>query len=217
MIDESEMPVIKYSNVAAVLLSGGLSRRMGGGHKPLLPLAGKPILQHIIDCIGPQLGPMVINANGSIDLFSQFDLPITGDSFDGFVGPLAGILAGMDWVAENAPECRYMVSISGDSPFLPHNLVEKLISPLLDGVGQLSVASSLGRTQPVIGAWDILLREDLRKAIGQEDIRKVDRWTSRFNVIEVSFSATPYDPFFNTNRPEDLESAERIYKDYYKS
>ncbi|WP_420549961.1 molybdenum cofactor guanylyltransferase MobA [Curvivirga sp.] len=197
--------------IVAVVLAGGLARRMNGEIKPLKELAGKPILSHIIDRITSQVDQVVINVNQNEDLFVRYGLPITKDSIDGFVGPLGGILAGMDWVARNVPETRYMISVPGDGPFLPLDLVEGLLLPLRENKAQLSVAVSNGRTQPVVGAWDISLREDLRTALLEEKLYKVDRWTSRYRIDEVDFSQPDYDPFYNTNKIEDLAEAETLF------
>ncbi len=199
-------------NITAVILAGGLARRMGGGDKPLKLLAGQPILSHIIDRIKPQATNLIINANSDPKVFENFKFPIVADSIKGFAGPLAGILAGMDWIAENQPNCRYMISIPGDGPFFPRDLVSKLMSPIIAGEADLTVAVSGDRTQPVVGAWDVQLRDDLRKAIQEENIHKVDKWTSRYRIIEVPFSSSPIDPFFNTNKLEDMEEAERLFR-----
>lgn len=202
----SDKPVI------AVILAGGLARRMNGEVKPLKELAGKPILSHIIDRISPQVDQVVLNVNQNEELFAGYDLPIAADSVEGFVGPLGGVLAGMDWVAANVAECSHMISIPGDGPFLPLNLVEELLAPIEAKNAQLTVAVSQERTQPVIGAWDVSLRDDLRKALIEEELYKVDRWTSRYQISQVDFTRSDYDPFYNTNKVEDLVEAEEIAK-----
>ncbi|MTI09024.1 molybdenum cofactor guanylyltransferase MobA [Curvivirga aplysinae] len=198
------------SPIVAVVLAGGLARRMNGEIKPLKELAGKSILSHIIDRITPQVDQIVINLNQNEDLFRKYGYPITKDSIDGFVGPLGGVLAGMDWIAENFPEAEYMISVPGDGPFLPLDLVERLLLPIRENDKQLSVAVSNGRTQPVVGAWDISLRENLREALLEEKLYKVDRWTSRYRIGEVDFSQPDYDPFYNTNKIEDIAEAEKL-------
>lgn len=205
------------TDIAAVILAGGLARRMGGGDKPLMMLSGRPILSHIIDRIAPQTNKLIINTNSSEAFFEEFNLPIVADSIDGFAGPLAGILAGMDWVASNMPKCRFMISVPGDGPFIPTDLVEKLMKPILDGRATLSVASSGGRTQPVVGLWDVTLRDELRSAIVEEDIHKVDLWTGRYEISEVDFPIENYDPFFNANRPDDMSKAEDIFNSFIEN
>jgi molybdenum cofactor guanylyltransferase len=111
-----------------LLLAGGLSRRMSGGDKSLRLLAGRPLLQHVVDRLRPQVDGLVLNAHGDPDRFAGFDLPVVADSIPDFAGPLAGVLAGLDWAAENRPDCSFIVSVATDAPFLPEDLVNRLVS-----------------------------------------------------------------------------------------
>jgi len=196
--------------VAGVLLAGGLSRRMGGGDKCLRPLAGKPILAHVIERVAPQVQALVLNANGDRSRFREFGLPVVPDAIDGFAGPLAGVLTGMDWVRANRPDISWLVSIPTDAPFLPHDLVVRLRDAVGRDNGDMACARSGGRAHPVAGLWPVRLAEDLRSAMTKEEIRKVDIWTGRYRLIEVEFATDPVDPFFNANRPADLDMAERF-------
>ena len=203
-------PIGDVSRIAGVILAGGLSRRMGGGDKGLRLLAGRPILDHVIDRARPQVGPLVLNANGDAGRFAAYGLPVVADGVDGFAGPLAGVLAGLDWAAAHAPGCTHLASFACDAPFLPEDLVDRLVTALDDQDADLACAQSGGRAHPVFGLWPLSLREDLRRAMVEEGIRKVDIWTARHRLVHVDFAAEPLDPFFNANRPDDLELAERL-------
>lgn len=196
--------------VAGVLLAGGLARRMGGGDKCLRLLGGETILDRIVGRLRPQVDALVLNANGDPSRFAPTGLPVTPDTIQGFAGPLAGVLAGMDWAREHAPECAWLVSIPTDAPFLPLDLVARLRAAVQEEGAEMACAASGGRAHPVIGLWPMGLADDLRRAMVDEDIRKVDVWTGWYRLATVEFSTDPYDPFFNANRPADLEAAERL-------
>ena len=201
------------SNVAGVLMAGGRSRRMGGGDKCLRALAGRPILAHVIARVKPQVGPLVLNANGDPARFAEFGLPVAADVVGGFAGPLAGVLTGLDWAAERVPGCAWLASFATDAPFLPAELVARLAAAVEAPGVDMACAASDGRAHPVFGLWPLALRDDLRRAMVEEEVRKVDVWTARYRLARVEFplvetAAGPLDLFFNTNRPEDLESAE---------
>lgn len=198
--------------IAGVLLAGGLSRRMGGGDKCLRDLGGRPILAHIVERARPQVGALVLNANGDAARFDAFGLPVAADVVEGYAGPLAGILTGLDWAAQSAPDAQWLASFASDAPFFPEDMVARMAEAVEAEGADLACAITHGRTHPVFGLWRISLREDLRQAMVEEEIRKVDRWTARHKLVEVDFPdvqtpAGPLDPFFNTNRPEDLEEA----------
>lgn len=167
-------------------------------------------MSHIIERARPQVTALALNANGDPARFAEFGLPVVGDSIDGFVGPLAGILAGLDWTAASLPDATHLVSFPGDAPFLPRDLAARLEAVATHERCELACAASAGRTHPVCGLWPIGLREDLRRAIAEEGIRKVDVWTARYSLATAEFSVAPVDPFFNANRPDDLEEAEMI-------
>ncbi|MGH7000660.1 MAG: molybdenum cofactor guanylyltransferase MobA [Stellaceae bacterium] len=195
--------------IAGVLLAGGLSRRMGGGDKSLRVLAGIPILARVIARVRPQVAALVLNANGDPARFREFGLPVVSDSIPDFAGPLAGVLAGLDWAAASVAGATHLASFATDTPFLPANLVARLIAAVSDGKHDLACAVSNGRTHPVFGVWPLALREDLRASL-RSGMRKVDQWTARHRLAAVDFPAQPYDPFFNTNTPEDLNEGERV-------
>lgn len=198
--------------IVGILLAGGLSRRMGGGDKTLRLLGGRPLLDHVIERARPQVAALVLNANGDPARFAGFGLPVVADSVPDFAGPLAGILAGLDWAAANCADCPLVASIASDSPFLPSDLVARLYRGMTDAGADLACAASRGQSHPVIGLWPVRLRQALRQAVVDEDIRKVDVWTGRYRLATVPFDDEPggIDPFFNANRPDDLDRAEAL-------
>jgi len=199
--------------VAGILLAGGQSRRMGGGDKCLRLLGGRPLLARIVERAAPQAARLVINANGDPDRFAPFDLPVAPDTVEGFAGPLAGVLTGMEWAAANAPECDWIATFATDAPFLPDDLVERLSAAVADGAADMACAVSGGRRHPVFGLWPVALRADLRRALVVGGVRKVDDWTAGYNRREVEFAVGAIDPFFNVNSPEDLAAAQTYLAD----
>jgi molybdenum cofactor guanylyltransferase len=197
-------------SIAGIVLAGGLSRRMGGGDKSLRLLAGRPILAHIVERAAPQVVALALNANGDAARFAAFGLPVVADSVPDFAGPLAGVLAGLDWAAARVPGATHVASFAGDAPFLPRDLVARLAAALGDGRHALACAASGGRAHPVFGLWPVALRDALRRAVTEEGMRKVDVWTARYALATVDFATAPIDPFFNANRPDDLAEAERL-------
>jgi molybdopterin-guanine dinucleotide biosynthesis protein A len=193
-----------------VLLAGGLARRMGGGDKPMRRIGGRTILERVIARLEPQCDGLILNANGDPSRFAAFGLPVIADTVADFLGPLAGILAALDWLAANRPGISWMLSAAADCPFLPRDLVARLHRARLEQNAQLAVAASGGQSHPVIGLWSIGLREELRHALVVEDIRKIDRWTARYRLATVTWPATPLDPFFNANTVNDIAEAERL-------
>ena len=198
--------------VVGLLLAGGQSQRMGGGDKALRLLGGIPLLDRVIERLRPQVDGLVLNANGDPARFARFALPVAGDTVPGFAGPLAGVLAGLDWVASHRPDCAYVVSVATDAPFLPIDLVARLAEALDEAGADLACAASGGRSHPVFGLWPVRLRDDLRRAVVDQGIRKVDLWTARHRLATVSFPVQPVDPFFNANQPEDLETAAALLR-----
>jgi molybdopterin-guanine dinucleotide biosynthesis protein A len=196
--------------IIGVLLAGGLARRMGGGDKPLRLVAGRPLLDRVIERLRPQAAGLVLNANGDPARFVSYGLPVVADSVPDFAGPLAGILAGLDWTAANRPDCPMVVSVATDAPFLPTDLVARMEQVRATEGADLACAASGGQAHPVIGLWPVRLRDQLRHALTSEGIRKVDVWTARYKLAVVPFVDRPVDPFFNANRPDDLEEAARL-------
>lgn len=193
-----------------VLLAGGLARRMGGGDKPMRQIAGRTILDRVIARIEPQCDGLILNANGDPARFASFGLPVIADTVKDFPGPLAGILAALDWAAANRPGVEFILSAAADCPFLPRDLVARLHCARDEQDAQLAVAASAGQSHPVIGLWSVALREELRHALVVEDMRKIDRWTARYRLATVTWPAEPLDPFFNANTMDDIAAAERL-------
>jgi molybdopterin-guanine dinucleotide biosynthesis protein A len=200
------------ARVVGVLLAGGQARRMGGGDKCLRQLGERTILEHVIARARPQVAVLVLNANGDPARFAAFGPPVVADVVAGFAGPLAGVLTGMEWARTHRPECPWIATIATDTPFFPTDLVARMLSALAREGADLACAASGGRTHPVFGLWPVALADDLRAAMVDEGMRKVDVWTARHRLAEVAFATDPIDPFFNTNRPEDLVEAERLLR-----
>ncbi|MBR0821261.1 molybdenum cofactor guanylyltransferase MobA [Bradyrhizobium liaoningense] len=193
-----------------VLLAGGLARRMGGGDKPMRTIGGRTILERVIARLTPQCSGLILNANGDPARFAAFGLTVVADDVPGFPGPLAGILAALDWTAANRPDIKWVLSAAGDCPFLPRDLVAQLHEARERENAQLAVAASGDQTHPVIGLWRVTLRDELRHALVVEDLRKIDRWTARYPLATVTWPDEPLDPFFNANTIEDIAEAERL-------
>ena len=193
-----------------VLLAGGLARRMGGGDKPMRSIGSRTLLERVIARVRPQCDDLILNANGDPARFAAFGLTVVADNVPDFPGPLAGILAALDWTAANRPDIAWMLSAAADCPFLPRDLVARLHEARAREDAQLAVAASGGQTHPVIGLWRVSLRDELRHSLVVEDIRKIDRWTARYRLATVSWPTEPLDPFFNANTVEDIAEAERL-------
>ncbi len=200
------------AGTVGILLAGGLARRMGGGDKSLLELDGQRILDRVIARARPQVDALVLNANGDPERFREFGLPVASDVIGEFAGPLAGILTGMDWARREAPEAEWLASFATDAPFLPADMVARFHAAVIEERAEIVCAISQDRTHPVFALWPLWLMDELRAAMENEEMRKIDRWTARYRTTHVSFAAdaTGIDPFFNVNQPENLEEAQRL-------
>jgi molybdopterin-guanine dinucleotide biosynthesis protein A len=196
--------------IPGVLLAGGLARRMGGGDKPMRTIAGKTILERVIARLAPQCDGLILNANGDPARFAAFALPVVADTVADFPGPLAGILAALDWMATHRPEVKWVLSAAADCPFLPRDLVARLEESRTAQNAELAVAASGGQIHPVVGLWSVRLRGELRHALVEEGVRKIDRWTARYPLATVTWPTTPVDPFFNANTVDDIAEADRL-------
>lgn len=199
-----------HPTTLGVVLAGGPARRMGGGDKPLRKVGGRTMLERVIARLAPQCDGLILAANGDPARFASFGLPVVADAIEGFAGPLAGVLAALDWAAANRPDIAWVVSAAADCPFTPRDLVARLHAARKSEGAQLAVAASGRRSHPATGLWSVALREDLRHALVVEDCRKVDRWTARYPLATASWPTEPLDPFFNVNTAEDLAEAERL-------
>lgn len=201
-------------DIAGIILAGGLSRRMGGGDKTLLALGGRPLLDHVVARLAPQVGSLVLSANGDPARFAATELPVLADTVEGHAGPLAGILTGLEWAAANTA-CKALVTAAGDTPFPPADLVARLAAAAASRPGSIAVASSSGRRHPTFALWPLGLRQALRHFLVDEDNRRVSAFIERHDFVEVEFSllaadGAQVDPFFNINTPDDLAVAERL-------
>lgn len=201
-------------SIAGIILAGGQSRRMGGGDKPLLPLGKSRLIDHVAARLKPQVGALALNANGDPAHFSGMKLPVVADTVPGYAGPLAGILTGLEWAAANTA-CRSLVSVAGDTPFFPGDLVERLAAAARERPGAIAVAASDRRWHPTFALWPVGLSDALRRFLVDEDNRRVSAFMERQGFAEVEFpmieaEGERIDPFFNINTPADLAEAERL-------
>ncbi|MDJ1016131.1 MAG: molybdenum cofactor guanylyltransferase MobA [Paracoccaceae bacterium] len=190
-----------------VILAGGQATRMGGGDKGMLPLGESTILEHVIDRLGPQVGALALNANGDPSRFARLDLPVLSDSVEGFAGPLAGVLAGLDWAAGEG--ATHICTAAADTPFFPADLVPRLVLASEEQQKPIALARTRNGRHPTFGLWPVALREDLRAAL-EDGVRKVVMWTDKHGTAMADFPAGAFDPFFNVNTPDDLAEAERL-------
>ena len=191
----------------AVILAGGRADRMGGGDKCLQPLAGRPILAHVLDRLAPQVSALVLSANGDAARFAAFGLAVVADKVPGQPGPLAGLLAGLDWAADQGADL--MISVAADAPFLPDDLVAGLAAEGATAIAASPDETGRLRRHPVVGLWQVSARDDLRRALA-DGLRKVGLWADRQKAATVAWDGREVDPFFNVNRLEDLARAEAL-------
>jgi molybdenum cofactor guanylyltransferase len=197
-----------------VVLAGGLARRMGGGDKARIRLGGATILDRVVARLRPQCSRLILNANTDPARFADTGLAVIADGVPDHAGPLAGILAGLDWAADRAPQIEWVVSAPSDCPFLPRDLVARLHQARVEAGAPLACARSGQWRHPVIALWPVALREDLRRALLSEGLRKVDQWTARYRVGIAEWPAVPVDPFFNVNTPAEAAEADRMAARY---
>ena len=197
-----------------LVLAGGLARRMGGGDKALLKIGNATILERVLERLTPQCSRIILNANGDPARFAFTGLPVVADGVPDFAGPLAGVLAGLDWAAAHAPGVDFIASVPGDCPFLPRDLVVRLQAARAAEGMPLACARSGEWRHPVIGLWPVALRDDLRRALTQEGLHKIEVWTARHGAALADWPNEPVDPFFNVNTPADAAEAGRIAAQY---
>lgn len=195
-------------SVIGVILAGGLARRMGGGDKCLLPLAGKTLLQRTIERAQPQVAQLLLNANGSSLRFARTRLPVLADIYPNNLGPLAGIHAGLSWMQAAAPNAEWLVSFASDTPFFPADMTEQLLAAAQAANGTLAVARSKLRVHPVFALWHISLKPQFEAQLRSGAVPRLQDWVSAQKPVLVDFEAAAYDPFFNINTPQDLYAAE---------
>lgn len=201
-------------NTLGLILAGGRARRMGGGDKARIEIGGATILERVLSRLKPQCSGIIINANGDPARFADTGLAVVADNVPGFAGPLAGILAGLDWAAANVPDQAWLASVPGDCPFLPRDLVARLHEARAGADAPLACARSGEWRHPVVGLWPVALRDDLRRALIGEDLHKIELWTQRHGIALADWPAVPVDPFFNVNTPEDAAHAEALARQF---
>jgi molybdopterin-guanine dinucleotide biosynthesis protein A len=201
---------VAYPQTLGVVLAGGLARRMRGGDKARILVGGTTILVRVLDRLRLQCDRVILNANSDPARFTDTGLTIVADSVPDYAGPLAGILAGLDWAMKHTPDIEWVVSVPGDCPFLPRDLVARLHQARADTGADLACASSGQRRHPVVALWPVALREDLRRALTGEGVRKVEEWAARYAPAVAEWPASPIDPFFNVNTPDQAAEAERM-------
>jgi molybdopterin-guanine dinucleotide biosynthesis protein A len=202
--------MMRASGCVGILLAGGLGRRMGGDDKAMRKAGGISLLAHAIAALRPQCAGLVLSANGDPARFAGFDVPVVADDVPSFMGPLAGILAGLDWIGAHCPDVPFAISVPADTPFLPGDLAARLMDARAKDNAVIACARSGGRTHPAVAVWPVAIRNDLRHALVVEDTRKVEAFSQNFSRAIVEWPIEPYDPFFNANDPSDLAAAEAI-------
>jgi|SRR5271165_2629866 len=193
-----------------LILDGGFARRMGALDKGLVSLAGRPMLAHAVGRLSPQCGALAISANGDPARFAHFGLTVLADDPPDFSGPLAGVLAGLEYCARRASPLAYVASLPADTPFVPSDFVARLHAARRSGEAAIAVAASGGRRHHVAALWPAGLASDLRRALIDEGLRKAEAFLARFRVAVADWEDEPVDPFFNINSGEDLARAEAM-------
>jgi molybdenum cofactor guanylyltransferase len=195
-----------------LILDGGLARRMGGADKGLIALGGKSMLAHVIDRLGSQCGALALNANGDLSRFANLGLTLLADDLPGFLGPLAGILTGLDACAARDPKLTHVASLPADTPFAPLDFVARLHEVRRANGAEMAVASSGGRQHHLAALWPADIAAELRSALKVEGVRKVESFAARYRLAVADWPNEPIDPFFNVNAPGDLEAAEAMLR-----
>ena len=195
---------------AVLVLAGGRATRMGGGDKALLPFGRTTLLDHVLARMAGQGAPVLLNANGDHARFARFGLPVVPDSVPDHPGPLAGVLAGLEWMLVHTPQTDDLVTIPTDCPFLPPDLTLRLLAARAAQGADLACAASAGQMHPVVGLWPVRLAPALRRALTEERLYRIRGWTARFNLAQAEFGLDPVDPFLNVNTPDQLAAAEAL-------
>lgn len=198
MTAQSKPPVV------GLLLTNNAHRNQHCGEKCLKKLMGRPILSYVVEQVSPQVSSLILNANGDPTRFDFADLPVVPDAIEGLNGPLVGILTGMEWARDNDPNCEWLATFGTDSPFIPRDVVSHMLKEIERNDADMAYISCGGKPHPEYGIWPIELAEDLRYALTEENIKRVDKWTELYNPIVVEYSAQPIDRFALTNLIEGI-------------
>lgn len=202
--------MIEKTNILGVLLAGGQARRMGGGDKCLLPLGAQTLLQRSIAKAQPQVDQLILSANGNSLRFARSRLPVVADVYPDFLGPLAGIHSGIQWVKQQRPNIEWLASFACDTPFFPDDLVTQLAEAAERESALVTVATSNERMHPIFALWHSSLFDALSETLESGNIPPLAQWIEQQSHAQVDFSGVGYDPFFNINRPQDLYDAETL-------
>jgi molybdopterin-guanine dinucleotide biosynthesis protein A len=187
---------------------------MGGIDKSLLTIGGQTLLRHVADRLGPQCEGVIVNANGDPHRFAATGLPVVADSLSGHLGPLAGILAALEWVSASRPGVEWVASCPSDTPFVPNDLVRKLHEARERLRKPMACASSGSQVHHAVGLWPVCLRHDLRDAIAVKSLRSIQKWTNTHGAAHAAWADAPVDPFFNINTCGELAEAEAAFERY---
>jgi len=193
-----------------LILAGGLSRRMGE-NKSLTPLLGRPLILHVAERLQPQCAMLIVSDNEQATQ-SLHKLPIITDLDEARLGPLAGIEAGLAFIASRALPMNWLLSAPVDTPFLPADLAERLLGACLAEGRRVAMARTGGEDHPTVGLWHVSLLEDLSACLHRDEMRRVRSFADRHDAVRVDWpirDATRADPFFNINTPADLARATR--------
>jgi len=201
------------NEIAVLIMIGGQSRRMGGGIKSFIELDGKSIFDRIITIIKPQIKKIIISCNTEEPKLKKYQFPIIKDLKEGYLGPLAGIHSGMQWLKKNEPEVKWLITIPGDTPFIPMDLIFRFKDKMSSDL-KIIIAKSQNKTHPIIGAWNTCLFENLEEKLNK-GIRKIMSWAELHPLDFVNYTIKKYDPFFNINTKEDIDEAIEIEKYFY--
>jgi molybdopterin-guanine dinucleotide biosynthesis protein A len=196
--------------VIGLILAGGQARRMGGADKAFLKLGGETLIARAIARARPQADELMINANGDLKRFDGLGYEVIADRIGGFLGPLAGILSGFEWMRANRPNARWLASFACDCPFFPADMVKRLVAEAQVRDVPIAIAASGERHHPVFAVWSASLPVTSESVLHGEGLRKMDDFVARFPNTRVVFPSAPVDPFFNINAPDDLVRAEKI-------
>jgi molybdopterin-guanine dinucleotide biosynthesis protein A len=198
------------ANIIGLILAGGQARRMGGVDKALLMLRGQTLIERAVAGAKPQVSELIINANGDVSRFARLGVPVISDRIQGFLGPLAGILAGLEWMRENRPDANFMASFACDCPFFPTDMVRRLLKTLQTEKASVAIAASGTRHHPVFALWSAAIEETSESVLKDRGLRKMDDFVDTLPNARVVFSSDLVDPFFNVNTPDDLARAEAL-------
>jgi len=197
------------AGIVGLILAGGRARRMGA-EKPLVPFRGRPLIAHAVERARPQVDTLLINTNNPAS-YEKFGCVIVADRVGGFQGPLAGVLAGLDWMHAHRQNAAWLATFACDAPFFPEDMVRRLVAEATANNAAIAVAAYGVQHHPVFAAWRAALRVNSENALREGASRKMDDFIAQYPNVRVTFPMGVVDPFFNINTPEDLARAEAMF------